>query len=289
MWPFPDEEKSPRLGVLSPLDVEIHDSVGDWTYFGRVEMFRKDVSKEKGSIFFYRILTKYREDEKVIVTTQDFIHIADQVPYTQTRKGKGRLFQIFILTFLGIYGLTLWLMSVMIQAGPSIIFYQTQVTGLEMDVADIAIAFAAIAGSWAWAARYHHYVSDWEIQPLRINSLKSSTDFYILTNSSKAPVWEEMLRLKDVATADIDKLVDAVRQFEKGEIDRLQESNSSLAGELQDVHNSAFTMGALALDAGMVTRIEKSRYMPDRTRTFFIVGVAVAVTFVVSFLIFVVG
>ena len=289
MWPFPDQEKSPRLGVLSPLDIEIHDSVGDWTHFGRVEMFQKNVSKEKGSIFFYRILTKFREDEKVIVTTQDFIHIADQIPYTQTRKGKGRLFQIFLLTFLGIYGLTLWLMSVMIQAGPSIVFYQTQVTGLEMEVADVAVAFAAVAGSWAWAARYHHFVSDWEIQPLRINSLKSSTDFYILTNSSKAPVWEEMLRLKDVAKSEIDTLVDAVRQFEKGEIDRLQESNSNLAGELQDVHNSAFTIGALALDAGMVTKIEKSRYMPDRTRTIFIVGVAVAVTFVASFLIFVVG
>ena len=289
MWPFSDQEESPRLGVLSPLDVEIYDSVGDWTYFGRVEMFKKDVSKDKGSIFFYRILTKYREDEKVIVTAQDFVHIADQIPYTQTRKGKGRLFQIFMLAFLGIYGLTLWLMSVMIQAGPSIIFYQTQVTNLEMEVANVAIAFAAIAGSWAWAARYHHFVSDWEIQPLRINSLKGSTDFYILTNSSKAPVWEEMLRLKDIVKSEIDTLVDAVRQFEKGEIDRLQESNSNLAGELQDVHNSAFTMGALALDAGMVTRIEKNRYMPDRTRTVFVIGVAVAATFIVSFLIFVVG
>jgi hypothetical protein len=289
MWPFNGEDKSPRLGVLSPLDVEIHDSVGDWTHFGRVEMFKKDVAKEKGSIFFYRILTKYREDERVIVTTQDFIHIADQIPYTQTRKGKGRLFQIFLLTFLGIYGLTLWMMGVMIQAGPSIVFYQSQVTGLEMDVADVAIAFASIAGSWAWAARYHHYVSDWEIQPLRINSLKGSTDFYILTNSSKAPVWEEMLKLKDIATVDINKLVDAVRQFEKGEIDRLQEANEFYADQLQVTQVAAYGAKQTSLEAALMTRTERVKERQDRVKQVFIIASACAVTFIAAFFIFVVG
>lgn len=282
-------EISPRWGVLSPMDVEIYDPVGDWYYFGRVEMLRKEVSKEKGSVFFYRLQTKYREDEKVIVSTQDLIQIADQLPYTRTKKGRDRLFQLFILTFAAVYMLTLWFAAELISVGPNVIFYASQVSGLELDVATIGVMFISIAGSWAWAARYHHFVSDWEIQPLRINALKSSTDFYILTNSSKAPIWEEVLRLANIAKADIDTLVDAVREFQKNEIDRLQESNISLAGELQDVHNSAFTMGALAMQSRMVTKIEKRRDDPDRGREVFYVGLTAAVVFIISFFIFVVG
>jgi len=286
MWPFRTEDRLPRLGVLSPIDVEIHDSLGDWTYFGRVEMFWKEISKEKGKIYFYRLLTKHREDEKVIASTQDFIHNADQIPYTQTRKGKARLFQVFILAFLGIYALTIWLMSAMIAAGPSIVFYQTQVTGLEIDVADVAVLFVAVAGSWAWAARYHHYVSDWEIQPLRVNSLKSSTDFYILTNSSKVPVFEEVMKLAKIDKSEADTMISAVRNFAKEEIDRLQEANEYLADQVQVAHVAAFDAKQMSIESSLMTRTERIRERKDMTKQLFIIAAVVAVTFAISFLIY---
>ncbi len=289
MWPFKDEDKIPRLGVLSPVDIEIHDPVGDWTYFGKVEMFKKEVSKEKGSIFFYRLLTKYREDEKVITSTQDFVQNADQVPYTQTRKGKARLFQVFLLAFLGIYALTLWFMNVLISVGPSIQFYQSQIAGLEMDVADIAILFVAVAGSWAWAARFHHFVSNWEIQPLRINSLKSNTDFYILTNSSNIPVFEEVLRLAKIDKSEADIMINAVRNFAKEEIDRLQEANEYLVDQVQASHVAAFDAKQISLETALMTRTERVTERQDKTKMVFIVVIAVAISFIASYLIYTAG
>lgn len=284
-----DNEKSPRWGVLSPVDVEMYDPVGDWYYFGRVEMLKKDISKEKGTIFFYRLQTKYREDEKVVVSTQDLVQIADQIPYTRTKKGKDRLFQIFMLTFLGIYGLTLWFMSLMIQAGPSIVFYSRQVSGLELDVATVGVMFASVAGSWAWTARYHHLVSDWEIQPLRINSLKSSVDFYILTNSSKAPVFEEVLRLARIDSSSADAMITAVRLFQKEEIDRLQDTNEFLEDQLQVTHVAAFGAKQTSLESSLMTRTERVRDRQDKTKQYFVVAAAVALTFIAAFFIFSVG
>ena len=228
------QDKLPRLGRLSPVDVEVADPIGDWYYFGRVEMWEKEFQfkpsadreisftcKKCSSVFmlpvgarhcpkcssfikptnesssepapkklyFYRLLTAYREDEKVIVSDQDFVHDADQIPYTKTRRGSSRMFQVIMIAFGALYALTLYLTALFIQAGPSIIYYAQQAATLEWDVGAIAAVLLASAGMWAWNGKYNHFVSDWEIQPLRINSVRVSTDFYLLTNSSKLPVF----------------------------------------------------------------------------------------------------
>jgi hypothetical protein len=284
------EEKSPRWGPLSPLDVEIFDPVGDWYYFGRVEMLTKKLSNGKDTLHIYRLLTKFREDEKVIISTQDFIQIADQIPYTQTKKGKDRLFQLFMLTFVAIYGLTLWFMSLLIQAGPSIIYYTSQVRGLEFDVATVAVMFVSIAGSWAWAARYHHYVSDWEIQPLTVNSLKSNTDFYILTNSSKVPIFQETKELVKFAEAEItpeDKakattFINDVRLFQKEEIDRLQESVEYYNDQLQDLHVDAFSAKQTSLNASLMTRNQRIFERRNSAKYYFYLALTFAVGVIVT-------
>ena len=196
------------------------------------------------------------------------------------------MFQIFLLTFLAIYGLTLWMMGVPIQAGPSIIFYQTQVTGLEIDVADIAAVFIAIAGSWAWAARYHHFVSDWEMQPLRINSLKSSVDFYVLTNSSKAPIFEETLKLAKIDSSAADAMIAAVRLFQKEEIDRLQDTNEFLEDQVQVSHVAAFGAKQTSLESALMTRTAKVKESRDRAKELFIIASSIAITFIIAFFVF---
>jgi hypothetical protein len=236
---FPQQENNPRLGRVSPIDVEIQDTVGDWYYFGRVEMFETETEigegekKEKKKLYFYRLLTKYKEDEKIIVSDDDLIHNANQIPYTRTIKGEKRLQQVILLTFSFIYLLTVYLAYLLVQAGPNIIYYPQVVNMLIWDFGTISSVFAIGAIIWAIEARYHHFVSDWQIQPLRINSVRVNTDFYILVNSSKVPVYQKVQELAKLTQNDIDKLVDAVRIFEKNEIDRLQSQVGNLQEQLE--------------------------------------------------------
>ena len=272
------DKKKPRLGRVSPIDVEVADTVGGWYYFGRVEMWEKEfelapspddpepAKPEKRNLFFYRLMTNWREDERIIVSDEDFIHNAEQIPYTQTTRGRNRMFQIIMVAFGMVYALTLYLTALFIQAGPSIIYYTQQVSNLEWDVGNVAFVFVAAAVIWAWAARYHHYVSDWEIQPLRINSVKVSTDFYLLTNSSKLPVFETTLRLAKLQKPAIDVMVSAMRQFEKEEIDRLQSQVESTQDQLSVTYAHGFANRQDAIEHSLATRTMRTRDKIDTTR-----------------------
>ena len=321
------QDKLPRLGRLSPVDVEVCDPIGDWYYFGRVEMWEKEFQfkpradreisftcKKCSSIFmlpagakhcpkcssfikpaeaapaepaakklyFYRLLTAYREDEKVIVSDQDFVQTADQIPYTQTRRGRNRMFQVIMVAFGMVYALTLYVMALFIQAGPSIIYYTQQVSSLEWDVGNIAFVFVSGAAIWAWAARYHHYVSDWEIQPLRINSVRVSTDFYMLTNSSKLPVFENVLQLASLPKPEIDNMVQAVRSFEKEEIDRLQSMLEVTRDQLETTEIKAAGVRLDSVEQNLLTRVERRRDKVDMTKTMFMLAAVSIVSLVVG-------
>ena len=323
------QDKLPRLGRLSPVDVEVADPIGDWYYFGRVEMWEKEFQfkprpnkeisftcKKCSSVFmlppdarhcpkcssfikatneasaepaakklyFYRLLTTYREDEKVIVSDQDFVHDADQIPYTKTRRGSSRMFQVIMIAFGALYALTLYLTALFIQAGPSIIYYSQQAATLEWDVGSIAAVFLSGAVMWAWNGKYNHFVSDWEIQPLRINSVKVSTDFYILTNSSKLPVFENVLQLASLAKPEIDSMVEAVRQFEKQEIDRLQTMLSGTRYQLETTEVEAAAQGLDNIESKLLTRKEKVRERLDVMRYMFFIAVTGVVMLIVGLL-----
>lgn len=329
-----EKSKAPRLGRISPIDVEVSDPIGDWYYFGRVEMWEKEfefaqkpateasfVCKkcnaqytlppdarrcpkcsnfltrasetpkdgEKRRLHFYRLMTNFREDEKIIVTDEDYIQNADQVPYTQTRRGRNRMFQVIMVAFGMVYALTLYLMALFIQAGPSIIYYTQQVTGLEWDVGNVAFVFISGAMIWAWSARYHHYVSDWEIQPLRINSVKGNTDFYLLTNSSKLPVFETVLRLGKLEKPAIDDMVAAVRQFEKEEIDRLQSQLEGTRYQLDVTQLQAYVNGEDAQETAMVTRNVRVKERMDMMRYVFLTAAVGVIGLIVGVLVFGVG
>ncbi len=313
-------DRKPRLGRLSPVDVEVSDSVGDWYYFGRVEMWEKEfefndepleqtfhckrcekdftlpsgskhctvrggfiastTSKpdkpQKHMMYFYRLLTNFREDEKIIVSHRDFIHNANQIPYTQTRRGRNRMFQVIMIAFGMVYALTLYVMALFVQAGPSIVYYTQQVSGLELDVGNIAFVFVAGAVIWAWAARYHHMVSDWEIQPLRVNSVRVSTDFYLLTNSSKMPVFETVLELAKAPQPEIDRMVAAAREFPAQEIHRLQGRVEFLEDSLEETELDAIDAWQDAREGGMITR-NKRVAMKQDTQKWVTITVVVAI------------
>ena len=272
-----EDRKLPRLGRISPIDIEVSDAVSGWYYFGRVEMWEKEYKfadrEEKSKLFFYRLLTDFREDEKLVVTDQDFIHDADQIPYTQTRKGRNRMFSVIMVAFGMVYALTLYLMALFIQAGPSIVYYTQQVAGLEWDVGNIAFIFISGALIWAWAARYHHYVSDWEIQPLRYDSVKVSTDFYILVNSSKVPVFEKTLELARLDRPAIDSMVAAARAFPKEELDKVQGLLKAARMDLTHTEIQATAQHFDKTEIGLLAQKYKLRERPDMIRTAFLVGV----------------
>ena len=323
------QDKIPRLGRLSPVDVEVADSIGDWYYFGRVEMWEKEFQfkpsaereisftcKKCSSVFmlpvgarhcpkcssfikptnessseptpkklyFYRLLTAYREDEKVIVSDQDFVHDADQIPYTKTRRGSSRMFQVIMVAFGAIYALTLYVAVLFNQVGPSIVYYSQQAAALEWDVTGVAAVFLSSAVMWAWNGKYNHFVSDWEIQPLRINSVKVSTDFYILTNSSKIPVFENVLHLAGLAKPEIDNMVEAVRSFEKQEIDRLQTMLSGTRYQLETTEVEAAAQGLDNIETKLLTRKEKVRERLDVVRYMFFIAVTGVVMLIVGLL-----
>ena len=237
---FPEKkEKAPRIGRLSPIDVEIDDSSDDgFYYFGRVEVFDTEVHLEgedkPKNIFFYRTLAKYREDERLIMSTEDFIANADNIPYTHSKKGKTTLLMIVFLTYFAIEMLTIYLAYLFVQAGPNIVYYPQVVNSLIWNFGTIAFLFAALAGIWAWSAKYHHFVLDWQIQPLIINAEKSDVDFYILTSSSKLPVSLQVQKLLKLSPNDIEKLIHEFRQFQQNIIDSLKDQAQTL-GELNNM------------------------------------------------------
>lgn len=279
-------DKVPRIGRLSPLDVEVYDSIGDWYYFGKVETFEKEIQldKEEKKLYFYRILAAEQEDERLIVTADDWIQNGNQIPYTQTERGRNRLFEIIMVAFAMIYGLTLYIMALFIAVGPSIVFYQTQVANLEGNLADIAMLFVFGAGAWAWAARYHHYVLDWQMQPLVVNSVRVSTDFYILTNSRKMPVYQKVRELESLKSEEVTRIVDAVRKFPKEEIDRLQEQVISTESELRKTRLAGFGMRRSSIETMLTTRAERANERIEIVRyvVFGVIVVALAVVAIMS-------
>lgn len=302
------EDKTPRWGRASPIDVEVTDTIGEWYYFGKVEMIEKEFEfsqpkrdnkaftcksctkayrlstgskycpecgqgltateethamPEKRKIYFYRLLTNSVENEKVIVTDDDYIQNANQIPYTQTTRGRNRMFQVIMVAFGMVYALTLYLMALFIQAGPSIIYYTQQVTGLEWDVGNVAFVFIFGAVVWAWAARYHHFVSDWEVQPLRVNSLRVPIDFYILTNSNKMPVFEKVLQLAKLDAPQIDTMVSAVREVVVQEVNKLQAEVAVYQGQLDDTLAEAFQFQREKKEAGFRGRDARTLVWQD--------------------------
>jgi len=262
MFPFSEsKENSLRIGRLSPIDIEIEDPVTDYYYFGKVEMFDTEVrlrdEEKPRKVFFYRTLTKHREDEKVIVSTDDFIANAEQIPYTQSRKGKTTLLMIVFMTYFAIEMLTIYLSYLFIQAGPNIVYYPQVVSSLIWNFGTIAFLFASVAGIWAWSARYHHFVSDWQIQPLIVDAEKSSIDFYILTNSQKLPVVETVEKLKKLTPNDIKEFVHAVRLFQDNTIRTLTDQMRGLNEQLNAIDIVGFATNKKSLELALATREQR--------------------------------
>jgi len=262
MFPFSkSKENSLRIGRLSPIDIEIEDPVTDYYYFGKVEMFDTEVrlrdEEKPRKVFFYRTLTKHREDEKVIVSTDDFIANAEQIPYTQSRKGKTTLLMIVFMTYFAIEMLTIYLSYLFIQAGPNIVYYPQVVSSLIWNFGTIAFLFASVAGIWAWSARYHHFVSDWQIQPLIVDAEKSSIDFYILTNSQKLPVVETVEKLKKLTPNDIKEFVHAVRLFQDNTIRTLTDQMRGLNEQLNAIDIVGFATNKKSLELALATREQR--------------------------------
>jgi len=259
---FPERrERSPRIGRLSPIDVEIEDPVSDYYYFGKVEMFDTEVhlkdEEKPRKIFFYRTLAKYREDERVIVATDDFIANAEQIPYTQSKKGKTTLLMIVFLAYFAIEMLTIYLSYLFVQAGPNIVYYPQVVNSLIWNFGTIAFLFAALAGIWAWSARYHHFVSDWQIQPLIVDAEKSNIDLFILTNSQKLPVAETVEKLKKLAPNDIKEFIHAVRLFQDNTIRTLTDQMRGLNEQLNAIDIVGFATNKKSLELALATREQR--------------------------------
>jgi hypothetical protein len=259
---FPErKERKLMIGRLSPIDVEIEDPVTKYYYFGKVEMFDTEAKLENEEkpikIFFYRTLANHREDQKIIVSTDDFIANAEQVPYTRTRKGKTSLLMIVFMTYFAIEMLTIYLSYLFIQAGPNIVYYPQVVNSLIWNFGTIAFLFAAVAGIWAWSARYHHFVSDWEIQPLIVDAEKSNTDFFILTNSNKLPVSETIQRLLKLTPNNIKELVHEVRLFRDTIIRTLTDQANAMRKDNNAIDIIGFATHKKALETALATREQR--------------------------------
>jgi len=249
------------IGRLSPIDVEIEDLVSRYYYFGKVEMFDTEVhlkDEEKPmKIFFYRTLANHRDDQKIIVSTDDFIANAEQIPYTQSKKGKTTLLMIVFLAYFAIEMLTIYLAYLFVQAGPNIVYYPQVVNSLIWNFGTIAFLFAALAGIWAWSARYHHFVSDWQIQPLIVDAEKSNIDFFILTNSNKLPVSEAIQRLLRLSPNDIREFVHAVRLFQDTTIRTLTDQMKGVKKDLNAIDIVGFATHKKTLEMALATKEQR--------------------------------
>ena len=259
---FPErKDRELMIGRLSPIDVEIEDPVSRYYYFGKVEMFDTEVhlkDEEKPmKIFFYRTLANHRDDQKIIVSTDDFIANAEQIPYTQSKKGKTTLLMIVFLAYFAIEMLTIYLAYLFVQAGPNIVYYPQVVNSLIWNFGTIAFLFAALAGIWAWSARYHHFVSDWQIQPLIVDAEKSNIDFFILTNSNKLPVSEAIQRLLRLSPNDIREFVHAVRLFQDTTIRTLTDQMKGVKKDLNAIDIVGFATQKKALEMALATKEQR--------------------------------
>ena len=259
---FPErKDRELMIGRLSPIDVEIEDPVSRYYYFGKVEMFDTEVhlkDEEKPmKIFFYRTLANHRDDQKIIVSTDDFIANAEQIPYTQSKKGKTTLLMIVFLAYFAIEMLTIYLSYLFVQAGPNIIYYPQVVNSLIWNFGTIAFLFAALAGIWAWSARYHHFVSDWQIQPLIVDAEKSNIDFFILTNSNKLPVSEAIQRLLRLSPNDIREFVHAVRLFQDTTIRTLTDQMKGVKKDLNAIDIVGFATHKKTLEMALATKEQR--------------------------------
>jgi len=280
---FPERrEKELRIGRLSPIDVEIEDPVSDYYYFGKVEMFDTEVhlkdEEKPRKIFFYRTLAKYREDERVIVATDDFIANAEQIPYTQSRKGKTTLLMIVFLAYFAIEMLTIYLAYLFVQAGPNIVYYPQVVNSLIWNFGTIAFLFAALAGIWAWSARYHHFVSDWQIQPLIVDAEKSNIDLFILTNSQKLPVAETVEKLKKLTPNEIKEFIHAIRLFQDNTIRTLTDQMRGLNEQLNAIDIVGFATNKKSLELALATREQRYVEKLDSVK-WVLLTITVSVTF----------
>jgi len=283
---FPErKDKELRIGRLSPIDVEIEDPVTDYYYFGKVEMFDTEVhlkdEEKPRKIFFYRTLAKYREDERVIVATDDFIANAEQIPYTQSKKGKTALLMIVFLAYFAIEMLTIYLSYLFVEAGPNIVYYPQVVNSLIWNFGTIAFLFAALAGIWAWSARYHHFVSDWQIQPLIVDAEKSNIDLFILTNSQKLPVAETVEKLKKLAPSDIKEFIHAVRLFQDNTIRTLTDQMRGLNEQLNAIDIVGFATNKKSLELALATREQRYVEKLDSVK-WVLLTITVSVTFGVA-------
>ena len=280
---FPErKDKELMIGRLSPIDVEIEDPVSRYYYFGKVEMFDTEVhlkDEEKPmKIFFYRTLANHREDQRIIVSTDDFIANAEQVPYTQSKKGKTTLLMIVFLAYFAIEMLTIYLSYLFVQAGPNIIYYPQVVNSLIWNFGTIAFLFAALAGIWAWSARYHHFVSDWQIQPLIVDAEKSNIDLFILTNSQKLPVAETVEKLKKLAPSDIKEFIHAVRLFQDNTIRTLTDQMRGLNEQLNAIDIVGFATNKKSLELALATREQRYVEKLDSVK-WVLLTITVSVTF----------
>jgi len=280
---FPErKDRELMIGRLSPIDVEIEDPVSRYYYFGKVEMFDSEVhlkDEEKPmKIFFYRTLANHREDQRIIVSTDDFIANAEQIPYTQSKKGKTTLLTIVFLAYFAIEMLTIYLSYLFVQAGPNIIYYPQVVNSLIWNFGTIAFLFAALAGIWAWSARYHHFVSDWQIQPLIVDAEKSNIDLFILTNSQKLPVAETVEKLKKLAPSDIKEFIHAVRLFQDNTIRTLTDQMRGLNEQLNAIDIVGFATNKKSLELALATREQRYVEKLDSVK-WVLLTITVSVTF----------
>lgn len=289
---FWDKEGEPSMGLRSPIDCEITDQANNWTYHGRVEMKEGDIelSGQKIRLYLYGLLnTKQSREKKWIVSTQDMMRTANQIPYTQTRKGKGRLLQIFILAFASVYLLSLYFTFLLIQAGPSVVFYSSQVHSLEWQIGTLAFLFMFMAGAWAWTARYHHLVSDWEIQPLEDNSNEFKHDFYILTNSSKNLVYKTVSELEHLSPEGVEQICETVQKLQMREVDSWKAIARQKDNTVDELSVTGYNIREDARNMSLLTRTELKRQRRDSTKTIFAAVGAAVIGAIITYFILVMG
>ena len=289
---FWDREGEPTIGMVSPIECQIIDKANDWSYHGKVEMKETglEISNEKMQLHLYGTLnTEYAKEKKWIVSTQDMMRTANQIPYTQTRKGRGRLLQIFILAFSSVYLLSLYFTFLLIQAGPSVVFYSSQVHSLEWQIGTLAFLFIFTAGAWAWTARYHHLVSDWEIQPLDDNPAEFKHDFYILTNSSKNLVYKAVSELERLSPEGVQTICKTVQKLEMKEVDSWKDIARQKDNMVDELSVTGYSIREDARNTSLLTQTELRQKKQDHTKTLFAVIGAALIGAVVTYFILLTG
>ena len=289
---FWDKEGEPTMGLRSPIDCEIADKANDWYYYGRVEMkaTRVEIAGKETELHLYGLLNaEHAKEKKWIVSTQDMMRTANQVPYTQSRKGRARLLQIFVLAFASVYLLSLYFTFLLVQAGPSIVFYSSQLHSLEWQLGTVAFLFIFMAGAWAWTARYHHFVSDWEIQPLDDNPSEFKHDFYILTNSTKNLVYKTVSELERLNPQGVETICKTVQKLQMQEVDSWKEIARQKDNTVDELSVTGYSIREDARNISLLTKTELQQTRQDRAKIIFVAVGATLIGAVVSYFVFLLG